>query len=144
MVENIIKTQIFIEADDDTYIYGNRFYDAYIDGNKDNIEPYYTTDNDKIIKYFPSRHLFVVYENNSIIEIIFTSTCWSDDYEKYDIKDNKPISLYESYHSGCRILKIKYENNISSEVIFEGRNFGSYSVGDEAPNFDDLIKELNL
>lgn len=50
----------------------------------------------RIIKYFPSKHLFVVYENEKIVEIIFTSTNWSDDYMIYTFKDNKPISLKEN------------------------------------------------
>ena len=77
------------------------------------------------IKYYKSLNLFVIYKNSIIDEIIYTSTCWSDDFIIFKIKDLKVISYYERYH-GCRSLIINYDEN---EVVksFEYNN-GSFGI----------------
>jgi len=35
------------------------------------LKPYYTYENNKTIKYFPSKKIFVVYENNKVLNLKF-------------------------------------------------------------------------
>lgn len=87
-----------LETDDDTYIYGGlKFTAESIDGEL--IEPYTHIESDtRIVEFYRSKNLFVVYDNNRISELIFTMTCWSDDYKAYKLRDNIAYSYTECYH----------------------------------------------
>lgn len=101
--------RFILEKDDDTYIYGGlEFYAECIDNHL--IEPYIHNETEtKIIKYYKSKNLFVVYINNEIKQLIFTLTCWSDDFSLYNIENNIAISYKKTYHfNGKRI----YDNNV--------------------------------
>lgn len=102
--------EIFIDYDDHIYDgCGDRIYIKY-DNKKYLISK---TDDNKIIHYYKDNHIFVIFdEKNKIEKIIFTMTCWSDDYIIYYIENDMVIKSYESYHGGFRKLYINYENNI--------------------------------
>lgn len=87
----------FLEADDDTYIYGDKMFECDYCNDKP-IQPYIRMENNKIIKFYRDKLFFVVYENEKIVEIIKTMTCWSDDIIAYKLKDNIAYSYNEVYH----------------------------------------------
>jgi len=94
--------EFILEKDDDTYIYGGLKFHAHVNDDGDLVEPFIHTESDsKIVKYYSSKNLFVVYVDNRITELIFTMTCWSDDYKAYEIKDNVAYSITEYYHGRC-------------------------------------------
>lgn len=105
-----------LENDDDTYIYGGLIFSAEFKNNAF-IEPFIHKESDtKIIKYYKSKKLFVVYEKNIIIQLIFTSICWSDDFQAYNIENNIGLSYVECYH-GIPDYKIKLCNKDFTEFI---------------------------
>jgi len=62
-------------------------------------EPYiYQETVNKKVKLYRSKCFFVIYEDNELIEIIKLMTCWSDDYQRYKIKNNIAYSYDENYH----------------------------------------------
>ena len=99
--------KFILDSDDDTYIYGDLEFSAeFKDGIL--IEPYVRIENEsRYVKYYKSKNMFIVYENECISEIIFTMTCWSDDYKAYKIKDNIAYSYTEVYHG--RVVKQNVE-----------------------------------
>lgn len=89
----------FLDADDDTYIYGDlMFQSKYCKDTQTYIQPYIRMDENKIVKFYRSKRFFVVYEDDKIVEIIRTMTCWSDDSIAYKLKDNIAYSYSEIYH----------------------------------------------
>ena len=101
----------YLEIDDDTYIYGNKYFKCkYCKETETYIQPYIRKENGKTIKFFRDKRFFVVYENGLLIEIIATMTCWSDDYIAYKIRDNIAYELDENYHG--RPVKRKEQCNI--------------------------------
>lgn len=87
----------FLEANDDTYIYGNKMFECDYSNNIP-IQPFIRVENNKTIKFYRDKQFFVVYENDKIVEIIKTMTCWSDDTVAYKLKDNIAYSYNEVYH----------------------------------------------
>lgn len=128
---------IFVESDDDTYVYGDRYFKALaIDGVE--CEPYYLKNDDKIIAFYPSKHLFIEYIDAKIVSIIYTMTCSSDDFAKYSFNDGVLVELYETCH-GVRNVTVSYCNGVISDVVFGGRKFGRFAVGKSAPDFTDMF-----
>ena len=103
--------EVFIEIDDDTYIYGDNIYTIK---KIDNvlIEPYILVKDDKIIKLFKSKQYFAVYNSNGLlVELIFVSTCWSDDFNAYKINENGiAYEITKVYHG--RMIKENEQCNI--------------------------------
>lgn len=100
--------EVFIEMDDDTYIYGDNTYTIKkVDGIL--IEPYILVKDNKIIKYFKSENYFAIYNSDSLlIELVFVSTCWSDDFNAYKINEvGIAYEMTKVYHG--RMIK-KDEN----------------------------------
>jgi hypothetical protein len=92
-------SEYFLEADDDTYIYGNKMFECeFCEETQTYIQPFIRKENNKIIKYFRDEHFFVIYENAEIIEIVKTSTCWSDDFIAYKIKNQIAYQFDKNYH----------------------------------------------
>ena len=88
----------FLDNDDDTYIYGGLKFTSQYNKRK-LIEPYIHKETEnKYIKFYRSKRFFVIYIDNYITEIIFTMTCWSDDFIAYKLKDNIAYSFSERYH----------------------------------------------
>lgn len=108
----------YLEEDDDTYIYGRKLFKANFDEEKQvYIEPYYRKESySRKIRYYPSKHLFVVYTDDIITEIIFTMVCWSDDYKAYSIKDNISTSYRECYHGRIKINPVECNINFSGFI----------------------------
>ena len=98
----------YLEEDDFTYIYGGKLFKAELDPNTNKmIEPYiHIASSDKIVKFYQSKYLFVVYTNNIITEMIFVMTCWSDDYKAYNIQNNIATSYKECYHGRIKTTPI--------------------------------------
>jgi len=90
--------EFLLDDDEDTYIYGGlKFTAQSIEGEL--VEPYIHMETEnKCIKFYRTKRFFVVYVDNSITEIIFTMTCWSDDFKAYKLKDNIAHSFSERYH----------------------------------------------
>ena len=133
---------IFIDSDDNTYIYGDRNYKAIVN---DGVvcEPYYLKDDDKIISFYPSQNLFIVYVNGNIVNIIYTMTCWSDDFAMYTFNDGILLELHETSH-GFRNVIVSYENGLASSVTYHGRKFGKFAIGRPAPDFSDFFDKFQL
>ena len=104
--------EFVLEAKDDTYIYGDLTFKADFDEEKQKFKEHYVREEDEnsIVKYYPSKKLFVVYFDNDIVKIIFTSTCWSDDFVEYYVLNNVAFLCNENYHGRPR--KTNYECNI--------------------------------
>lgn len=98
-VLRMVFVRYFLNADDDTYIYGDKMFECdYSDETDEYIQPYIRMEKNKIIKFYRNKRFFVVYENDKIVEIIKTMTCWSDDVVAYKLKDNIAYSYDEVYH----------------------------------------------
>jgi hypothetical protein len=87
----------FLEADDDTYLYGDKMFECEFDGTS-YIQPFVRREGKKLIKFYQDKHFFVVYEDGEITEIIRTMTCWSDDVIAYKIKNQVAYKFDEVYH----------------------------------------------
>jgi hypothetical protein len=109
----------FLYADDDTYIYGDKMFKCkYCYNTNTYIEPYYRKEKNKLIKFYRKKQFFVIYEDCKITEIIFTMTCWSDDFSSYKLKDNVAYECDKNYHG--RPFKRKEPCNIDfTEFIRE-------------------------
>jgi hypothetical protein len=140
--------RIYIEDDDDTYLYGDKEYIAFTEDDEI-LEPYYYFDkmNDNIVNYYPSNHKFIIYDKNyNIIELVHTMTCWSDDYQLFRFTDNKVIEHEDTYR-GLNKVNIYYENDKIIDIKYNGRIFrnGTYGkIGDDAPDFSQLFSKNNL
>ena len=137
-----IFTDVFVESDDNTYLYGDRYFKALsVDGKL--CEPYYLKDNDEIIAFYPSQDLFVVYVDGNIVNVIYTMTCWSDDFAKYSFVNGVLTELFETCH-GSRSVTVSFVDGVASGVVFGWRKFGSFAVGRKAPSFDDFFVEYAI
>lgn len=133
---------IFIENDDDTYIYGGRYFKA-LSNNGVKCEPFFLKDDNKIIAYYPSQKLFIEYINSNIVNIIYTMTCWSDDIAKYTFDNGVLLELYETYH-GINNVRVSYLNGAVSKVVFGGKMFRKIIIGDTAPDFSDFFTKFSI
>lgn len=128
---------VFVETDDNTYIYGDRYFKALANDGVAS-EPFFLKDNDEIIAFYPSQNLFIVYIDSNIVNVIYTMTCWSDDYAKYTFNNGVLSELYETSH-GVRNVTVSYLNNAVSNVVYDGRKFGRFTIGSPAPDFSDFF-----
>lgn len=108
----------YLEEDDSTFIYGGlQFKAEYDDVNNKYLEPYIRKDSGKTIKYFRSKNIFVTYDNKNKIErIVFTMTCWSDDYRDYAVYNNKGIYYYECYHGYIEKKRVECDVDFSKLI----------------------------
>ena len=91
--------QYFLEADDDTYLFGDKMFKCeYDEKTNTHIQPFVRQENGKIIKFYRNKNFFAVYENASLVEVIKTMTCWSDDVVAYKLKDGVAYEYDEVYH----------------------------------------------
>jgi hypothetical protein len=89
----------YLEADDDTYIYGDKVYECeYCSNTKKYLEPYIRREKNKLIKFYRDSQYIIIYENDVLTEIIKTMTCWSDDYVSYKIRDKVAYEYDKNYH----------------------------------------------
>lgn len=90
---------VFIEGDDDTYIYGDLDYIVETNGDIQ-IEPYIMEEYGKVIKFYRKKRFFAIYQNNVLTEIINTMTCWSDDYIAYKLRPDGIAYEYDKNYHG--------------------------------------------
>jgi hypothetical protein len=134
---------INILHDDHTYVYGNMMAKK-VDGNF--VEPYYyygapeiNDSDDCITYYYPSINRFIVYHNDVLIRIVNTCTSWSDDYDKYEIEDNKISKITMTEH-GMNRCYITCENGFVSDIKFTRKNFGigNIKLNGPAPKLESI------
>jgi hypothetical protein len=113
-------------------------YDEVFDENGKPIEPYIYKEEERTVECYVSEHLYIEKKNNEITRVVHTSTCWSDDYDKYDIEDGEVVYLETTEH-GMNRAYITYENGVISDIKYAHRVFGCYAVGDLAPMLKELI-----
>ena len=88
-----------LETNDDTYIYGGLKFSAIYNEGKF-MEPFIHIDeNSRTVKFYRDKGFFIIYNEGRIEEIIFTMTCWSDDFRAYKVNNNNFGYLCtECYH----------------------------------------------
>lgn len=132
-----IFVDVLVESDDNTYLYGDRYFKALsVDGVI--CEPFFLKDNNEIVAFYSSKDLFVVYVDGNIVSVIYTMTCWSDDFARYSFVNGVLTELFETCH-GVRTVTVSFVDGVASSVVFGGRKFRSFAVGRKAPNFDDFF-----
>jgi len=93
--------EYFLEMDDDTYYYGDKNFMVRCDKDGKHIEPYIREEpNNRIVKFYRDKQFFVIYDNNIITEIIYVSTCWSDDIIAYKVRPDKIANYVTEYYHG--------------------------------------------
>ena len=127
---------LHVPMDDDTYVYGDMECDVDEDGN--GIEPFIYKDNARTVECYVSKSLYIEKKKNEITKVVHTGTCWSDDYDKYDIVNGEVVYLETTEH-GMNRGYITYEEGVISKITFARREFGMYAVGDKAPLLEELI-----
>jgi len=79
--------EVFIEMDDNTYIYGDNTFEIEV-VNGEMVEPYLLVHDNKLVKFYKSQNYFAIYNMDLIlIELIFVSTCWADDFTAYKVNE---------------------------------------------------------
>ena len=141
---------INVKLDDDTYVYGIMITNM-LAGKP--TEPYYylgkpeeDDPDDTITEYYPSKNLFVVYHQKKIIRIVETCISWSDDYNKYDFKDDMLIKRKITEH-GMNICYITYTNNMITDINITGSKHKFKDIGyigDSSYNVCILLKEYDI
>jgi hypothetical protein len=111
--------KFYLEEDDHTFIYGGLMFEAEYNEETNKLEePYVRKEKDRIVKYYPSKYFFVTYNDEEMIDrIVFTMTCWSDDYKDYALYNKKGIYYYECYHG--RVNRSRTECNIDFTEFIE-------------------------
>jgi hypothetical protein len=95
----MMVVQYFLNADDDTYIFGDEMFECeYNEETNTYIQPFIRQDGDRIIKFYRDEQFFVVYKNAMLIEIVKTMTCWSDDVIHYKLNNGVAYEYDETYH----------------------------------------------
>jgi hypothetical protein len=128
----ITLAPIYIELDDSTYVYGNM---VALFNNNIPIEPFIYNNkpeshdpNGSYVHCYPSQHKYIVRDMNGfIIRVVYTATSWSDDYTKYEIKNDAVTKFVETEHGRNRVTITI--DSISGKVInveYTGRFFGKY------------------
>ena len=130
---------IHVYPDDDTYVDGDM--ECEVDENENEIEPYIYKDEKRTVECYVSKHLYIEKEKNVITKVVHTCTSWSDDYDKYDIKNGEVVYLETTEH-GMNRGYITYKNGIISKITYSRREFGCYEIGDNAPKLSMLLKKL--
>jgi hypothetical protein len=130
---------IHVNADDDTYAYGDM--ECELDANGKGIEPFIYKDGNRTIECFVSKHVYIEKEDNKLTKVVHTSTSWSDDWDTYTIKDDKVVHL-ESTEHGMNRRYIYYTDGIASDIEYSRRVFGSAAIGDRAPLISELIMSV--
>jgi hypothetical protein len=126
---------LHIDSDDHTYVDGDM--ECEVDKDGEPIEPYIYKEEGRTVECYVSEHLYIEKKNNEITKVVHTATCWSDDYDKYDIENGEVVYLETTEH-GMNRAYITYEDGVISEIKYARLEFGCYAVGDKAP----LLKEL--
>ncbi len=107
--------EVFIESDDDTYIYGDYTYKVKIvDGVY--IEPYMLELDNNFIKFYRNEGFFAVYTDNILTDIIFIETCWSGDVIGYKINENMIGHEFLRVYHGRQMKENKNTRDLSELI----------------------------
>jgi len=115
--------KFILEEDDNTFIYGGLMFEAeYDDENDKLLEPYIRKEKyNKTVKYYPSKNIFITYdEDNMIDRIVFTMTCWSDDYMDYAVYNKRGVYYYECYHGCINKRRIECDRDFTDFIAVNG------------------------
>ena len=161
-------TTVFVESDDHIHKgCGDFTYLCSVDANGEKMEPYVLdfsvmppgiTEDEKsertiasmgcldkepteltTIHYYPSQNTFIIYEDDEIVKIVWTVTCWSDDEIVYTFEKGVLVNQLERYH-GCRELNTKYKDGKVSSFSFRGDEFGD--PDEDGPTLEYLLEIL--
>ena len=89
--------KVYIDFDDDTYLYGNNTYECIYNKEMNiEFEPYFLRKNNELIKFYRNKQFFAIYENDELVRIIKVMTCWSEDYKILNLKDGIVYSFTET------------------------------------------------
>lgn len=137
-----IFVDVLVESDDNTYLYGGRYFKAL---SVDSVicEPFFLKDNNEIVAFYPSKDMFVVYVDGNISSVIYTMTCCSDDFAKFSFVDGILTEIFETCR-GIDDVTVSFVDGLASSVVYGGRKFGSFAVGREAPDFNDFFVEYAI
>lgn len=131
--------KVFVESSDHTYVHGNMTVQDY--GPELGRSPYYVyrgkaEESDPIgciTLYFHKHNVFVVIKpggtkdnNKNIIRIVETSTCWSDDYNKWEFDNGQLVKIIETEH-GLNRGTITIKDGKTTHIDYGGRYFGYYT-----------------
>lgn len=123
-IKNNEKTMIkyLLELNDNTYHYSNLIFMVECDKDGKHIEPYIRKEpNNRVVKYYKEKKLFVIYDNDIITEIIHVSTCWDGDHISYNLGPDKIAYAETEYYHGCpKHLYKKCKINMSDFIAKNG------------------------
>ena len=129
-----------LERNDDTWVDGVIYYQQ-----KDDLLKYHIDDERKTITIcIPTENFYLVYsmDTSKLAFIVRTSTCWSDDWTRYDFNEKGALYFIEDRAYGNnRRAYITVENGIVTNVESIGKTFGTYCVNDTII-LDDIFSEL--
>lgn len=90
--------EIFIEIDDDTYMYGDNMFECQYSSKTDiYFEPYILKKEDnEVIKFYRSKKFFAIYKNDKLVQIVKLQTCRSEDYIVVNLNDGIAYSFTQT------------------------------------------------
>jgi len=128
-----------LERNDDTWVDGVVYYEQ-----KDDLLKYHLDDERNTITIcIPTENFYLVYsmDTSKLTSIVRTSTCWSDDWTRYDFNEKGELYFIEDRAYGNnRRAYITVENGIATNVESKGKTFGTYRVNDTII-LDDIFSE---
>ena len=144
--EDILSmTKDYLQRDDTTWVDGQVYFNK-----KDYSIQFHINEKEEIITMcIPNGEVYLEYDMNTsnLKSIIYTSTCWSDDWIKYDFDNNGNLTFIEERAYGHnRRAYINIENNVITNVEIKGSQFGSYEKGyifEPDNDFDNIIQYFN-
>jgi hypothetical protein len=131
---------IRVGDDDGSYVSGDM--ECEVDKDGEHIEPYIFKEDNRIVECYVSGGLYIEKENNEITKVVHTGTCWSDDYDIYEIEDGVVVHLETTEH-GMNRGYMTYGNGVISNITFARREFGDFAIGDLAPQLEELLRWKN-
>lgn len=142
--EEVIIQNCYVYEDDYTYVYGG----AHKFVNKDGIQVgpiLFTKLSEPSLEYdfvyfYENRYLFICYKNNKIVEIVYTMSCWSDNYVLYYIEDDKVSRMFETIKGSY--LDIIYKDGVIVELKGHPRYYPE--IGSRAPRLESLLKGIDI
>ena len=127
-----------VKPDDDTYVSGDLAVILFGD-NGELLEPYIYKDAQRKVECYISKNIWVEKVEGKIVKVIYTSTCWSDDWRTYYVEDDNIVKIIDTYH-GINRRYITFKDGVISSIEYSRRKWNTvYKIGDRAPTLDELI-----
>tara|TARA_B100000242_G_C42813560_1_gene378224 strand:- start:151 stop:636 length:486 start_codon:yes stop_codon:yes gene_type:complete len=133
-----------LKRNDNTWVDGKVYYK-----NNKSVLFHLNEKNEVITMCIPEENIYLDYDMNTrnLKSIVYTSTCWSDDWTRYDFNDSGNLfHIEERAYGHNRCAHIDVENNVISDIKFLGRTFGTYFEGYEfipESDFSDAFQKFN-